>query len=130
MILLDTNILSEMLKPRPDRAVDVWLNGQAWSSLYLCAPVLAELRFGVERLALGRRKNFLAAAVDRMESDYYRGRILSFDLAAARIYAKIGVQRERQGRRMEQMDSLIAAIALAHDAALATRDVNDFADLG
>ena len=130
MILLDTNIVSEMLKPRPSAAVDAWLNTQPWSSLYLCTPVLAELRFGVERLAPGRRQNALAASIDRIENEYYRDRILSFDTAAAGVFARIAAQRERQGRRMEPVDGFIAAIALTHGATFATRDVNDFAELG
>jgi predicted nucleic acid-binding protein len=130
MILLDTNIVSEMIRPRPSAAVDAWLNAQPWTSLYLCTPVLAELRFGVERLASGRRQNALAASIDRIENEYYRDRILSFDTIAAGIFARIAAQRERQGRRMEPVDGLIAAIALSNSATFATRDINDFSDLG
>ncbi len=130
MILVDTNIVSEAMKLQPDRAVTAWVNAQAWDSLYLCTPVLAELRYGIERLARGRRKNLLAAGLDRVENELYHGRILSFDQAAAVNYGRLTVNREQQGRRMEQMDALIAAIALTHGAIVATRDVRDFADLG
>jgi toxin FitB len=130
MILVDTNIVSEGMRPRPDRAVAAWLNSQPWESLYLCAPVLAELRYGVERLAAGRRKRFLSGVVDRIENELYRGRILSFDQLSAANYGRLTVKREQLGRRMEQMDALIAAIALTHGAAIATRDAADFADLG
>ena len=130
MILIDTNIVSEAMKLQPDRAVIAWMNAQAWDSVYLCTPVLAELRYGIERLARGRRKNLLAAGLDRVENEVYHGRILSFDQAAAANYGRLTVNREQQGRRMEQMDALIAAIALTHGAIVATRDVRDFADLG
>ncbi len=130
MILIDTNILSEGMKPHPDRSVESWLDAQQWESLYLCTPVLAELRYGVERLAAGRRKKFLTEVVDRIENEIYRGRILSFDQAAAANYGRLTVMREKKGRRMEQMDALIAAIALTHGAIVATHDVGDFADLG
>ena len=130
MILVDTNIVSEAMKLQPDRAVTAWVNAQAWDSLYLCTPVLAELRYGIERLARGRRKNLLAAGLDRVENELYHGRILSFDQAAAVNYGRLTVNREQQGRRMEQMDALIAAIALTHGAIIATRDARDFADLG
>lgn len=130
MILVDTNIVSEAMKLRPDLAVIAWMNAEAPDSLYICTPVLAELRYGIERLARGRRKELLAAGLDRVENDLYRGRILSFDQAAAANYGRLTVNREQQGRRMEQMDALIAAIALTHGAIVATRDVSDFADLG
>ena len=130
MILVDTNVVSEGMRPLPDRAVIAWLNAQNWESLYLCTPVLAELRYGIERLQVGRRRSFLAAAIDRIEHELYRGRILSFDQVAAANYGRLTVSREQQGRRMEQMDALIAAIALSHGAAVATRDENHFVDFG
>jgi predicted nucleic acid-binding protein len=130
MILIDTNVVSEAMRQQPDQAVIAWLNGQSWDSLFLCTPVLAELHYRIERLATGRHKELLTDALDRIESDLYRGRILSFDQSAAADYGRLTVKRERQGRRMQQMDALIAAIALAHGATVATRDTSDFEDLG
>jgi predicted nucleic acid-binding protein len=130
MILVDTNIVSEAMKLQPDRAVRAWMNAQAWNSLYLCTPVLAELRYGVERLPRGRRKGLLAAGLDQVENELYRGRILSFDPVAAGHYGRLMVKREQRGRRLQQMDGLIAAIALTHGAIVATRDAGDFAGLG
>jgi predicted nucleic acid-binding protein len=130
MILLDTNILSESMRPRPDPVAKSWLDAQPWETLYSCTPVLAELRYGVERLAAGRRKTFLSEVVDRIENEIYRGRILSFDPVATRHYGRLMVKREQQGHRLEQMDGLIAAIALTHGAIVATRDAGDFAGLG
>ena len=130
MILVDTNIVSEAMKLHPDQTVTAWMNAQDWDSLYLCTPVLAELHYGIDRLVRGRRKHLLAAGLDRVENELYHGRILSFDQAAASNYGRLTVERERLGRRMEQMDALIAAIALTHGATIATRDLGDFADLG
>src|SRR6516162_2953998 len=107
MILVDTNIVSEAMKLRPDPNVTDWMNAQAWDALYLCTPVLAELHYGIERVARGRRKGLLTAGLERVESDLYRGRILSFDQTAAANYGRLTVKREQLGRRMEQMDALI-----------------------
>lgn len=130
MILLDTNIISENFRPRPNPAVLAWIDAQPASALFICAPVLAELRFGAERLAPGRNQTNLRSAIDRIESSYFRGRILPLDAAAAAQYGRVAATRERMGRRIEQMDALIAAIALAQRAVLATRDLGDFSDIG
>ena len=130
MIILDTNIASEVWRPTPHTAVSGWARSQPAGSLYLCTPVLAELRYGIERLAPGQRKDALKAAIDHYETEGYRDRILPLDTAAATVFAGLMVKRERAGRRMNTMDALIAAIAVVHEAALATRDIQDFADLG
>jgi hypothetical protein len=130
MILLDTNVISDPARPAPNLAVRAWLDAQPSASLFLCTPVLAELRFGVERLADGARKRRLRVAADQIEYDLYRDRILSFDASAASQYGRVAADRGRMGRRMGQMDALIASIALAHRAALATRDTEGFTDLG
>jgi predicted nucleic acid-binding protein len=130
MILLDTNVISEHFRPRPQAAVIAWVDAQPANEMYICTPVLAELRFGAERLDPGRRQTELHAAIDRLENTLYHGRILAFDPSAAAHYGRIAAMRERMGRRIGQMDGLIAAIAVAHGAALATRDERDFAGLG
>jgi|SoiMethySBSTD1v2_1073268.scaffolds.fasta_scaffold1077429_1 predicted nucleic acid-binding protein len=129
MILLDTNIISEAWRPRPNPLVLGWLETQPFNSLYVCTPVLAELRFGAERLDAGRRRDRLRASIDQLENEGYRGRVLVLDGAAAAEYGRLVANRERAGRRMELMDAMIAAIAVTHRAALATRDVDDFAGL-
>ena len=83
MILLDTNVLSEGLRPQPNMRVKAWTDAQQHSTLYLCTPVIAELRFGLERLSDGRRKSDLRQGIDKIENDLFLGRILPFDLAAA-----------------------------------------------
>jgi predicted nucleic acid-binding protein len=130
MIILDTNVVSEPWKPRPDKRVLAWLEAQPFNSLYLCTPVLAELRFGAERLNPGSRRDRLRALINRVEQEGYRGRILSFESPAALEFGRLAAQRERIGKRMEPLDAMIAAIAAMHRAQLATRDVTDFADLG
>lgn len=130
MILLDTNVVSEAWRPTPDLAVIAWIDRQRASSLYLCTPVLAELRFGIERLPASPRKERIRALVDRLEADTYQGRILPLDTPAAAEFGRVAAKRERAGKRMEPMDALIAAIAIAHQATLATRDVREFANLG
>lgn len=129
MIVVDTNVVSEAMRVRPHEAVAAWVNAQPVDSLYLCTPVLAEVRYGIERLPDSRQKTLLVAAVDGIENDLHRGRVLSFDQPASRQYARLTALRERQSRRMSQMDALIAAIALSHGAMLATRDVDGFADI-
>ena len=130
MILLDTNVVSEGLQPQPSMRVKAWTDAQRHATLYLCTPVLAELRFGLERLSDGRRKNHLREAIDKIESDLFLGRILPFDLAAAHEYALLMVDRQRRGRPIDLMDGLIAAIARSRGSSLATRNINHFIDLG
>src|SRR4051794_18170062 len=129
MILLDTNVVSEAWRPRPIAAVIDWMDAQPATSLYICTPVLAELRFGIERLPASRRRDRIRALVDRLEVDTYRGRILTLDAAAAAEFGRLAAKRERAGRRIQPMDALIAAVAKSNGATLATRDIDDFADL-
>jgi predicted nucleic acid-binding protein len=129
MIVLDTNIISEAWRPNPDPAVMAWLNAQAIQNQYICTPVIAELRYGIERLATSPRKQHLSAAVDRL-IEGYRGRVLNFDVAAAMQFGRISATRARTGRRLEPTDAMIAAIALGNRMALATRDTEDFLDIG
>jgi toxin FitB len=130
VIILDTNIVSESFKPQPSPTVVAWLNSQPASSFYLCTPVLAELRFGIERLAAGRRKRDLQMRIEKIENDYFADRILPFDVGAAAEFGRLSARREKAGRRIDAMDACIAAIALAHRAEVATRDVGDFSDIG
>jgi predicted nucleic acid-binding protein len=129
MILLDTNVVSEPFRPQPDLKVRVWIDAQPASTLFICTPVLAELHFGVQRLAASPRRDRLRANVDYIENDLYRGRVISFDSAAAAEYGRIVAHRTRIGRPIQQMDALIASIALVQKAVLVTRDTNDFAEL-
>jgi predicted nucleic acid-binding protein len=130
MIVLDTNIVSETMKASPQWSVVDWLDGQDETSLFICAPVLAELRYGEELLPAGRRRTALSAAIDHIEHNAFRGRILPFDQTAAAIYARLAAARKRKGLPLNQMDGLIAAIAVSQSAVLCTRDEEGFAELG
>jgi hypothetical protein len=128
MILLDTNVVSEGLRPRPDPNVGKWLDGQRPTDLFLCMPVLAELHYGAALLLDGARRIHLELAIKRIE-DAFAERTLPFDRAAAREYGRIVAQRDKLGRATGTMDGLIAAIAKVHGATVATRHVYGFAGI-
>jgi predicted nucleic acid-binding protein len=130
MILIDTNVVSEIYRPQPNASVLAWLDAQPRDLLYVCTPVLAEMRFGVALLEPGLRKDRLRITIDRIENELYRDRILVFDVPSAAKYGRIAALRQKAGRIMGQLDGLIAAIALANSATLATRNTRDFTDLG
>ncbi len=127
MILLDTNVISEGLRPQPNLNVQNWLDAQLVDELYLCTPVFAELHYGAELLPSGVRRGKLEQSIVRLAEEF-SGRVLSFDAAAAREYGKFVARRDRMGRATGSMDGLIAGIAMAHGAAIATRDVRGFDD--
>lgn len=129
MILLDTNIVSEPLRARPDPRIRTWLDAADQQALFLCTPVLAEIRFGIEWLPSSARRDRLEAWCVAIEEDIFMDRILSFDRSAAYQFGRITALRERLGRLIKPLDAQIAAIALANGLALATRDVGDFAGL-
>lgn len=130
MIILDTSVVSEGWKPRPSIAVTSWLNARAPRELYLCTPVLAELRYGVARLPPGKRREYIEAWVNRLEGEIYRDRILTLDVEAATEFGRLAARREELGRRMAPMDALIAGIAASQGASIATRDTTDFDGIG
>lgn len=125
MIVLDTNVVSEAMKPEPDPAVRDWLDDQAAETLYISSVTVAELLFGIGALPDGRRKQKLAATLDGM-LPLFEGRILAFDSNAARHYADLAVAARKAGRGFPTPDGYIAAIATAHGFAVATRDASAF----
>lgn len=129
MILLDTNVVSEAMKPEPHRAVRDWLDAQAAETLFLSSVTIAELMFGIGALPKGKRKNNLAAALDGV-LEFFRPRILSFDIEAARRYADLAVKARATGRGFPTPDGYIAAIAAAQGFAVASRDTSAFAAAG
>lgn len=120
MIVLDTNVVSELSKPAPHPAVVAWLDAQR--EPVIAAPSLAGLRLGVARLPEGRRKAALSDAIDRFVTDDLAGLVLAFDWACADAYGPIVAARERAGRPIAVTDAQIAAICAVHDAVLATRN--------
>lgn len=129
-MLLDTNIVSEIWRDRPHPFVLTWLDDQPEQKLFICTPVIAELRYGIDRLHGSRRKDRLMAAFETLLADGYRGRILVFDIDAATHFGRIRADRDRLGRPVEPIDAMIAAIALANRMPLVTRNSSDFSDIG
>ncbi len=130
MIILDTNVLSEALKPAPSGIVLRWLAVQVPTAVFTTTITLAEILYGVETLPPGRRRARLLAAVEKMFADEFEGRILPFDEDAARAFAVIVAARDRAGRPISQFDAMIAAVAQSHRAAVATRNAADFDHCG
>ena len=130
MIIIDTNVISEVLRPTPEPAVEAWLGEQDGLSIYLTAISEAELRYGVAIMTSGKRRDGLGVAIDRILRDDMAGRILPFDSAAARAYADIAATRRSAGKPISQADCQIAAIARAHNAPVATRNTPDFEGCG
>ena len=121
MIVLDTNVVSEAMKPEPDAAVRAWLNNQAAETLYLSTVTLAELLFGIGSLPAGTRKNMLSRALDGL-LEVFDGRILPFDVDAARHHAELAVTARIGGRGFPTPDGYIAAIAASRGFMVASRD--------
>jgi toxin FitB len=129
MILLDTNVVSEAMKPEPDRRVRDWLDAQAAETLFLSSITIAELMFGIGALPKGKRKNNLTAALDGVLG-LFEARILPFDTRAARRYADLAVKARAAGKGFPTPDGYIAAIAAAHEFAVASRDTSAFKTAG
>jgi hypothetical protein len=125
MILLDTNVVSEAVKPESHPSVRAWLDAQSAETLFLPSITVAELLFGIGALPDGRRKDMLAARIDGL-LDAFAGRILPFDTPAARRYADFAVKARAAGKGFPIPDGYIAAIAAAHGFAVASRDPSAF----
>jgi predicted nucleic acid-binding protein len=130
MILLDTNIVSELVRPAPEPAVERWLADQSESAVFISAITEAELRVGVAIMPAGQRRTRLAEEIEGMLVEDFGGRILPFDSPAAIAFAVIAADRRRAGRPISQADAQIAAIARSRGATLATRNVEDFEGCG
>ncbi len=130
MVVLDTNVLSELMRPASDSVIASWAAERATSSLHLTAVSEAELRFGLAIMPPGRRRDGLAEGLERMLRIGFADRILPFDSAAASAYAEIAAARRAMGRPIPEADCQIAAIARSRAMAVATRNVRDFSDTG
>ncbi len=126
MIVLDTNVLSELMRRAPEQRVVEWVDDHAVSALAITAVTVAELLYGVARLPAGARKDDLAAAIGALVRDDFADRVEPFDASAAEHYADIVATRERQGRPISAADAQIAAICRRRGASLATRNIRDF----
>ena len=129
MIVLDTNVLSEVVRLSPSPKVVGWLAEQPPLSILTTTITQAEMLYGLESLPAGKRRSVLQAALEKILGEF-SGRILPFDEDAARAFAKIVAARDALGRPISQFDGMIAGIARSRRAALATRNVADFQDCG
>jgi toxin FitB len=129
MIVLDTNVVSELMRATPETAVIRWLKQRSGDSLYTTTVTVAEIRYGIARLPEGRRRESLHQAANEVFAAFPR-QVLTFDLAAANTYADVVTARESLGNPIDGFDALIAAICRSQAAALATRNTKDFADTG
>jgi predicted nucleic acid-binding protein len=130
VIVLDTNVLSETLRPAPAPAVMAWLDAQPRQAMFTTAVTRGEVLYGVALLPEGRRRDELQAACTAIFDIDMAGRVLAFDTAAADAYAAIAAGRRDAGRPISQFDAMIAGIARAHGATVATRNITDFEGCG
>jgi predicted nucleic acid-binding protein len=130
MILLDTNVLSELMRPTPDPAVAAWVASRSAAGLATTAITKAAILHGIARLPSGRRRDALQRAAAAMFDEEFGDRVLPYDSAAAPHYASLRSARERAGRPISAFDAQIVAIARTHRATIATRDLGGFEDCG
>lgn len=126
MILLDTNVVSEFTRSKPDENVLAWYDQQDVSSLYLSGPIVMELAYGAERFLRKTGSARFSRVLERLLKDEFQNRILDFVHPAPAFAGTMRAQRESAGRPLSVVDAMIAAICMAHDATLATRNMRDF----
>jgi toxin FitB len=129
MIILDTNVLSALMRKLPDAPVVAWLDRQPAESVWITSITLFEALLGLALLPSGRRRQTLEAAFGRLLKEDLENRVLDFDSAAATEAASLAATRQKGGRPVDMRDTQIAGIALARRATLATRNVRHFSDL-
>lgn len=130
MILVDTNIISEVMKLTPDARVVRWVERIDGNDLFTTAVSEGEIWSGLMTMSAGRRRQTLVATATDIFDNAFRGQIISFDRFAAREYGDVMARRRAAGRPIQTADAMIAAIAISHGFAVATRNVRDFADTG
>ena len=127
MIVLDTNVISELMRGEPDASVMAWMGEQPMAGVFTTTLTQAEIFYGLALLPEGRRRDDLLAAARPMFEVDLAGRVLPFDTEAAEVYPEIAAGRKQSGKPMSQIDAQIAAIVRSRGARLATRNVRDFA---
>jgi hypothetical protein len=130
LILLDTNVVSELMRPRPEPRVSDWAAAQPLATLAVAAVSVMEVRFGIAVLPAGRKRDELDSKLRQFLAQGFAGRVLPLDAAAANACADIRALRKRAGRPIATEDAMIAGIARAHGATMATRDIGGFAGCG
>jgi toxin FitB len=126
MILIDTNVISELWKIEPDSGVLAWMDAQVVETLYLSAITVAELRYGLATMPEGKRRSIFEGRLEMEVLPAFTGRILPFDLDVSKAYAALMARARIQGKAISQSDGYIAATAKAHALIVATRDVAPF----
>ena len=129
MIVLDTNVLSALMRQKPEPPVIDWLDRQPWTSVWTTSITVLEIRFGLQTLPLGKRRSYLMDTFEKVILEQLEQRIAAFDRAAAEEAASVMADRKKKGRPGDLRDTMIAGIVLAHGATLATRNVQHFSDL-
>lgn len=130
MIVVDTNIISALMRPSPEQSVIDWLNRQETATLFVSTITLAEIGYGLHVLPPGKRRRTLEDSFEKFIAAGFEHRILVFDMGAAQLYGDIMGRRKAMGRPMGILDGQIAAIARRHHFAVATRNVRDFEECG
>jgi toxin FitB len=130
MIILDTNVLSELMRPKPSASVIAWIARQPEAELFTTSITEAEIFYGIEVLPKGKRREHLTMAAEAVFTEDFAGRVYAFDSAAARAFSTIASSRRTNGMPISQSDAQIAAIAKTRRAKVATRDVNGFEQCG
>ena len=130
MFVLDTNVVSELMRPEPEPSVSNWIGQHPATRLFFTAVGEAELRYGLAILPRGARREALSAKIDVLLRDRLRDRVLPFDSRAANAYAEVASRRRMQGLAVSDADCQIAAIAHCHNAAVVTRNIRDFEGTG
>ena len=130
MIILDTNVVSELMRPTPDTHVMRWFSSQSAEDLHVTAVTVSELFYGIELISTTRRRDTVRAAAEKMFEVVFADRVLTFEDRAARAFSQIASSRRRQGKPMSEFDAQIAAIKRIHSATLATRNPYVFEGCG
>lgn len=126
MIVVDTNVISELWRIAPDSRVLAWMDAQAIETLHLSAVTVAELRYGIAAMPEGRRRTIYQERLAHEVLPAFAGRVLAFDLDAAKAYADLMASAKTQGKAIAKADGYIAATAMAHGLMVATRDTRAF----
>ncbi|MGA2572311.1 MAG: type II toxin-antitoxin system VapC family toxin [Terracidiphilus sp.] len=129
MIILDTNVLSALMRPSPDLCVIRWLNRQPRTSMWTTSVTIFEIQFGLQTMPLGKRQAAMVASFDHWLREIVQERIANYDYSAAQCAADLAAARQKRGRPGELRDTMIAGIVLASHATLATRNVKHFEDI-
>ena len=130
MIILDTNVVSEIMRPTPEQRVLRWFGSQAAEDLHITAITVAEILYGIELIATSRRRDVLRAAAEKMFETVFGDRTLNFEDRTARVFSQIASARRRQGKPISESDAQIAAITRVHGATLATANPYVFEGCG